>query len=155
MKDDFSPDMENPDIGGLGGPPDDLDMENPDVGGLGGPPEGETDKRERLSIIDKWRLIMIRWRSGGFRRDDYKRWCPEYDRHEREGFILGDRDRCYMLIRISICRYPRCPIRRRIEWYWRLDRIREIIKGLWRNPIIRIAVYAAVVYLLWRLYKNF
>ena len=35
MKDDFSPDMENPDIGGLGGlggPPDDLDMENPDVG---------------------------------------------------------------------------------------------------------------------------
>jgi len=153
MKDDSFEDIENPDIGGLGGPPDDLDMENPDVGGLGGPSEDKSGKK--CSIIDKWRLLIIRWRSGGFRKDDYKRWCPEYDRHEREGFILGDRDRCYMLIRVSICRYPQCPMRRRIEWSWRLDRIREIIKGLWRIPIIRIAVFAAAVYLLWYFYKKF
>ena len=27
MKDDSSPDMENPDVGGLGGPPDNPDMD--------------------------------------------------------------------------------------------------------------------------------
>ena len=115
MKDEAFPEIENPDVGGLGGPPDDNDEKN---------------DRNVVSKMEK---------------EDDDGSCPGNQRG------LGiPKEGCEIKVALHQCgEYPRCPIKRRIELRWRLQKFQKIIRA-WRIPI-----FIAIAYILWRLYKNF